>query len=150
MTGFSPGMNNRDPGPIDISASMPFITQPDSTPLGLAGVGRPILGNASFGLSVQDYPATSSAGVVLLGLTQYSPGISLTPVGMPGCMLYSAADAQIITPLSGTSTAVGLAIPNMPILTGAHLFGQAGAIAPGENPLGVLVSNGIDMLIAAQ
>lgn len=150
LVGFSPGTGNRDGGARDISASMPFITAPDLAPLGLAAIGRPILGNAGFGMSITDIPASSPIGALLLGFTQFNPGIPLAVVGMPGCSQYTSVDGKVITPFLGTPTAVNFGIPNLPVLTGLHAYSQALAFDPAANALGLLVSNGVDLKIDVQ
>ena len=40
-----------------------------------------------------------------------------------------------------------LAIPSAPNLLGLHVYIQAYALAPGANPLQIIISNGIDWVI---
>lgn len=150
LTGFSPGTNSTDPGPRDISAAMPFITTADSRPLALRGIGRPIMGSTNFALQVNDIPATSLLGAVSLGFAQYSAGVPLASIGMPDCFLYASTDALLVTPFASSPTSLVLPIPNNAALTGLRVYAQAGAFDASANPLGILASNGVAMILDVQ
>ena len=49
--------------------------------------------------------------------------------------------------LAGASATSSLPIPNLPFLSGAHVYVQAATISPGANALGVLTSEGGDLLL---
>jgi hypothetical protein len=67
---------------------------------------------------------------------------------MPGCDLWQSADILGLgtAPLTPSTLAFSLAIPNQPTLLGFHLYMQAYAFAPGVNPLQIVISNGIDWM----
>ncbi|MCK5943175.1 MAG: hypothetical protein KAI24_14440 [Planctomycetes bacterium] len=94
--------------------------------------------------------ATPLAGVSL-GLSRdlasgFPLPLALDGLGMTGCELLQSADVIGLpaSPLTPTTLGFTLALPNDPALVGVHLYAQAYAFAPGQNPLGVVVSNGID------
>jgi hypothetical protein len=96
----------------------------------------------------------SSLAFVSLGLsrTSYGPFVlpmSLLPFGLPGCDLLQSADA-VAQPaaITGPGTAIyGLPLPNWGGLLGQSLYLQGWAVAPGVNPIGVIVSNGVEWFI---
>ncbi len=71
--------------------------------------------------------------------------VSLASLGMSGCDLLQSAELFGL-PVAPTGTGTGeylLAIPNQPAAIGVHLYLQALAYAPGANPGGFVVSNGL-------
>jgi len=146
LTGWSPGANNRDPGSVDLSASMPIITQPDLYPLGLSAAPRPVLGNTVV-LTTTNIPAGSPLGALLMGIGQINPGIDLTGIGMPGCRQYLSIDASQVFFPAGTTAATNFGVPNNAAFVSVHVFAQSAVFAPGLNPLGVISSNGVDLRI---
>jgi len=145
MTGWSAGGGARDPGERDLSAAAPFQTVPDCAPL-VHTASRPVIGT-TVTLNTTDMPSSSSFGATSLGWTQHNPGIELTALGMPGCFQYAGADVfTMFVPTAGVGS-YSFAIPNMTPFVGMHLFTQGAAFAPGFNPLGVLSSNGVFLVI---
>ncbi len=147
LTGMSPGMANLNPGNRDISAAMPFLTRPDSLPLAMAPVGRPVVGSTTFGLRIGNIQPQSLLGALVLSLGQFNPGLSLQGLGMPDCYQYVGSDAVIIVPFAGSSATVPMNVPNNPVLAGLRLYGQAVSFLPGINPLGMVSSNGVAMQV---
>ena len=74
--------------------------------------------------------------------------IDLSSIGMTGCSLYHSAE-WIGLPTTGSGLFL-MVLPPSPLLVGKHLYLQAFCVAPGENALGVVSSNGIDFLIGNQ
>ncbi|MGK0304118.1 MAG: hypothetical protein ACI89X_005026, partial [Planctomycetota bacterium] len=74
----------------------------------------------------------------------------LIGLGMPGCDLLHSAEITglMATPMTGSTLSFSLAIPAQTGLTGAHIYAQAFAVAPGENAMQLIMSNGIDWTIA--
>ena len=104
--------------------------------------GRASLGNQDFAVLSFDGPA-NAATLLLLGFTKLD--IDLGPAGAPGCHLYASPD--LIVPgaaLDGEGFGVDLfPVPQDPGLLGLPLHFQSIAIAPGANPLQLLLSNGV-------
>jgi sugar lactone lactonase YvrE len=140
LVGFSPGAANRDPGSRDISATMPFTTTADRSPLG-QNSQRPVIGT-TFNLQVSNIPAGSLAGIEIIGPPLPGGGLDLTPAGMPGCFLY-VSPILIALPFStaGSSANIPLALPNDPSLVGGQVPVQAISVSPGVNSMGVATSN---------
>lgn len=146
LTGWSPGAGARDDGPVDISAAMPFVTEPDAYPLALEPINRPKIGT-THNLEIRRIPTGASIGAFAVGVLQLVPGTDLGGIGMPTCFMHCSFDFSIGFAVAGTTQAIPLPIPNDPSIAGAHVFGQSISTAPGTNALDVVTSNGVDMLI---
>ena len=143
------GMSTLNPGSSDLTQDLPLTlgggtTQSISTtmtmPLQLTS-DRPVRG-ASPTLTVSNIPPSTLFGALIVGGQQFSPGISLSSFGMPGCSRFT--DGSLATVPFAINGSVGqsqLAIPAG--ADGIQLFWQAAVIAPGVNPQGVLASNGM-------
>jgi hypothetical protein len=72
-------------------------------------------------------------------------GISLAPLGAPGCSQYLASIGTSLLFLTPTTApaSVALAIPNNAGLVGMTLAAQSLLLTPGVNALGALTSNGL-------
>jgi hypothetical protein len=109
--------------------------------------GRPLLGQiASATITNAPLPAVG----VAMGLSNTAMGPTPLPfpldsIGMTGCLLQQSTEllGLGVTPLGGTSYRFQQNLPNQPALLGLRLFLQAYALAPGQNPLEVIASNGI-------
>lgn len=96
----------------------------------------------------------SPAAFVSLGWSRANAGTQPLPVplayfGMPGCSLLQSAEANA-EPVTFTGPATGtysLTVPNWPGLIGLKIYLQGWADAPGANPGGLVVSNGIEWVI---
>ena len=144
LTGLTQGNTTVDPGSRDLSASIPFTTGTGGLPVTLSSTSLPVLGS-TIGLSMQNVPTNSLTVTLGLGFVQSS--IDLTALGMPGCTSLVSAVEQIPMARIGSTAAVSLSIPNQASLLGAHVYAQGIAIAPGMNTLGVVSSNGGDMML---
>ncbi|MFO1052805.1 MAG: S8 family serine peptidase [Planctomycetota bacterium] len=135
---FTPGNNGNDPGSRDLSTTLPFLTGPDSTPLG-QNATRPLIGQ-NCTLQVQNIHSGSIAGVELLGIG--AAGLDLTGIGAPSCFLYvNPVTFSIPFAAGGTSANVPLPIPNSTALLGVQVGVQAATVTPGLNTLGIATSN---------
>jgi hypothetical protein len=130
---------------IDLSARMPFTTGPEHG-LTLTASPRALLGNTLV-LTTSSIPGLTPLGSTIFGLTRFNPGIDLTPIGMPGCSRYVSLDASVVFIPSGTTGTIQATVPNSPTLTGTHFYCQSATFTPGVNPLGMLASNGLDLLL---
>jgi hypothetical protein len=145
VVGYSTGNGAPDPGPIDISAALPFNTGPGAAPLVLAAAAgsRPRIGS-TFTLVTSPIPAGTSLGVMLLGFLQGS--IDLAPLGMPGCTGYvdfvNGGSATLLFATPSASVPFGIPVPNNVGLVGFQLFAQSATLSAGFNGLGVIASNG--------
>jgi hypothetical protein len=79
-----------------------------------------------------------------------SASLPLGGIGMPGCTLLTNGDQSLVSFCASTSATTAehtLGIPLAPILLGVHLHLQAWTLAPGVTPLGIVVSNGLELVI---
>jgi len=149
LTGWSPASGAADPGSVDLSASLPIITSPDRHALRLGAGSRPIVGT-NVTLTASRVPAGSPLGAFVGGLAQHVPGLPLASIGMPGCFQHISLDATRVFVPTGTTGSMVFAVPNVPALSGTHLYLQAAAFAASQNPLGVVSSNGERVLTGMQ
>ncbi len=142
--GFSSGNGARLRDPVDLSALGLLTTNgPDATPLTLGSTNTPQLG-ATLNITIDDIPAGSLGGAVMMGFTQFNPGIDLTVIDMPGCFLYSPGDLTLNFATGGSSASVNFQVANDAGIIGLHLYATGATISPGQNALGVVTSNGMD------
>jgi hypothetical protein len=81
-------------------------------------------------------------GLQMLGNVGYTNGVSLAPIGMPGCYLWSECVVINTLVASGIQATYTMAIPNNTALLGYQLKAQSAAMAPGYNAFGFITSNG--------
>jgi hypothetical protein len=109
--------------------------------------GLPGLG-AALNLDLGSLPASTQC-ILALGAsdTAYGPlplPFDLAILGAPGCLLTQDAPIALGFASSGQGTAtLALTVPNNPGLAGVPLFFQALVVAPGANPVGLILTNGI-------
>ena len=149
LTGWSRGGGATDPGSVNISAGFGAGLTLCSAPtlnVALAASARPILGT-TFQFNTTNIPAGSLLGLQILSQTQYTPGLDLTFLGMPGCTLYVGLDVltQFATP--GASASVPYTLPSTSSLSGVLLLSQSATLSPGLNPFGFVTSNALQMVL---
>lgn len=115
---------------------------------------RPVLGQTAV-LTVTDVPhafVALAAGWDRNWFGSSPLPMSLAIYGMPSCdLLQSTEIAGIpVVPATATTSSYSLALPNIAQLLGLHLYLQAYSLAPGQNSLGMIVSNGVDWVFGAQ
>jgi hypothetical protein len=147
LVGYSPGHGAPNPGGVDITG-LPggsLILGSGRPAMSLSPGMRPVLGMTA-SCTLNDIPGNATAGAFLIGGVAFNPGLPLDVLGMTGCELYT--DARLIsigfTPAGSTET---LTLPVGGNNAGVHLFLQGAVIAPGVNPFGVTLSNGLDWLL---
>lgn len=112
---------------------------------------RPLLGQIS-SATVTNAP-TLAVGVAMGWNNQFFGPfplpVSLAGIGMPGCDLLQSSEILGLgaNPVSASTLSFSFYIPNLPVLLSSHVYIQAYAYAPGQNPAQVIVSTGIDCLI---
>ncbi|MCA8965860.1 MAG: hypothetical protein H6838_17500 [Planctomycetes bacterium] len=152
LVGWSPGGVTVDPGPSDISASLPgginMCAQPFNG-LQFASATRPILGT-SVSLTTSNIPAGTPFGAVLLSLQQAVPPLDLTGSGMPGCYGHVVGGVTHLFVAPGSTHNQSLAVPVDPAFTGLEVAGQSFTYSPGLTPAGVVASNGLLLIIGPQ
>ncbi len=113
--------------------------------------GLPVVGATARAI-VANVP--SPLAVVALGWSNVSVGALPLPepldsYGMLGCSLLQSADllGLPVTFTGASSATYSLPIPLWSSLLGVHVYLQGLAVAPGVNPAGLIVSNGLDWQI---
>ena len=143
LVGFSPGGMALIPRATDLS-NAPFVrTRPDSLPLNLSVDARPLLGT-TVNLVTSNIPLNTTLGGLVLGFQQIVPGVM---IGQTGCIASIAGGSSLTFVPTGSSFNVPLPIPNNSNLAGIRLNAQSLTFSTGFNPLGILTSNGIELLI---
>lgn len=125
-----------------------------SPSLALAPAARPVMG-ASGSTVITNAPTTLAAVAMGWSNTFSFPvplPYDLSGIGMPGCSLLQSFDVPGlgVSPTGASTLHFSYPVPNHPGLVGAHVYLQAYCLAPGANPLDVVVSNGVDWLIGNQ
>jgi hypothetical protein len=69
---------------------------------------------------------------------------------MAGCRQFVGLDSSVVFFPSNGSGTRSMTIPNNPAYSGLHVYSQSAAFSAGVNPLGVLASNGLNLLIGVQ
>jgi len=149
LTGFSNAGPSPNPGSMDISAALPGTYVAASfaiNPLVLGASARPVIGT-SISLNSTNVPLAGLVGLQILGLTEFTAGIDLTFLGMPGCYLYSSLDVTgTFFPVGGTGSSP-LSIPPNPALAGTVILTQSAVWVPGINAFGFISSNGVRLTL---
>ena len=152
LVGFTPGGGAIDPGNWNISSNLPgglSLCAGAVVPnLVLSSSARPILGS-TINLNTTNIPTGSFLGISILSLTQYSPGVDLTFLGMPNCTLYAGLDVMNTFPTPGTSASVPWLVPNTPSASGLLVMNQSAVIKVGINPFGFVTTNGLQLLLGS-
>ena len=146
LTGWSPGGNARDPGSVDLSAAVTLQTVPDALPLTHGASARPVLGT-SINLQTTELPAGALLGVTLMGLGEFTTGLDLSAIGMPGCSQYLTLDASLVWVPTGGAGSTPFALPNNSAFAGLQVRSQGIALVPGINAASVVSSNGLRLTL---
>jgi hypothetical protein len=149
LVGYSPNGVSRDPGSVDLSAVLPAtiaLGGADLNPLAMTSSNRPLAGT-NITWDISNIPAGAPFGAILLGFTQFNPGIDLTSIGMEGCSQYTDGSVSTIF-LTGGNTSVSqpFSVPNF---VGVQFFAQSAIFAPQANltSLGFTSSQGLALTI---
>ncbi|HEU4420117.1 MAG TPA: hypothetical protein VFT55_14375 [Planctomycetota bacterium] len=147
ILGFTPGNGSTLPPPIDISASLSFATGDGRIPPVLKLDGRPVLGS-TFNIVTSNIDPATIFQLLSLGDTLTPFPISLSFIGMTDCFLHHNA-LLLLTQVGPPAPdfVAPLSIPNNPVFFNAQLTAQAFPFALGENPFGLISSNGVCMRI---
>ena len=136
-----------------------------ATPFG-AGCGAPAMAFTPLTTAITGQVTSAkvdntptSACVIAAGTSNTNaPGLGALPfdlslAGMTGCTLYQSSEVFGLPTVGGGVASVvyfAPSIPSSPLLVGQHIYLQAFSVAPAANPLQIISSNGIDLLIANQ
>jgi hypothetical protein len=147
ILGFTPGNGSTLPPPVDISAVMPYATGDGRIPPVLKLDARPVLGT-TFNIVTTNIDPATLFQLLSLGDTLTPFPISLGFLGMTDCFLHHNAPL-LLTQFGPPAPdfVAPLNIPANPVFFNAQLTAQAFPFALGENPFGLIASNGVCMRI---
>ena len=148
VSGWSPGHGAMPCEAVDLStlSLAPVLTFPDLEPPVLQTSDVPRLGST---VVMETMRVQSGCRVVAcaVGALTFDPGIDLTTVGAPQCLLHSSCDAwRLQTVVDGTVLSP-LLVPNDPQLVGGAAAVQSIGLDPTANPAGVVLSNGYRLVV---
>jgi hypothetical protein len=104
-------------------------------------------------MSSTNIPAGTAFAALLFSSVMPNPAIDLTAIGMAGCFAYvDPASAQTFNSAFAPSTSWSqpIALPNNPAFVGASLGWQTVSFSPNTTAAGIITSNGLVTLLAAQ
>ncbi len=146
LVGYSPGNGVRDPGSRDLADNgnvLAFTSGDNQPPPFLDLDARPVLGTTP-NLVTTHIPPSAMFNLVMIGFGSIAdPGFDLGVFGMPGCAQWILPVVTNGAAVLNGSSSTPLVLPLDPIYLGANLFAQSAPLAPGFNPTGILVSNGV-------
>jgi hypothetical protein len=157
FTGWTPGNGATDPGSTNLTTAIPAgltlcPSAPTVQPLRLDPSARPVLGT-TISMNSSNIPAGTAFAALMFSAVIPNPAIDLTAIGMGGCFAYvDPATAQTFNSAFAPSTSwsQSLALPNNPAFVGASLGWQTVSFSPGTTAAGIITSNGVITLLAAQ
>ena len=98
-------------------------------------------------MQLDNIDPNSPFAVFAFGDADIDPGFDLTPVGGPGCFLYTNANLGFFTqPMNGTSSSINVLLPNLSALLGAFASAQGAGFTP-LNSLTFATSNGLRVIV---
>ena len=147
--GATYGMDNVAIGSGGLAWAVPYGTGCGATPLGLRSGNAPVLGQTA-SAETFDMPSNAQGGILLFGLVDVVPGFDLGAIGMPGCELRLVSATSLAFAVGSSTATHPVPLPNDPALAGGSIFLQSAVIAPGENALGVIASNGLRWVLDLQ
>ena len=112
----------------------------------LSTTARPVIGT-SIDLVTSNVPLTSVGGISILSVNPIAGGVSLAPLGAPGCFVYQQLDVLGLFPVSSGSGQFSFAFPSDPNLVGQRLHAQTGVMVLNINPFNIATTNGVDLMI---
>ena len=99
-----------------------------------------------------DAAPSGALTILSMGLSRTASGAtplpaSLAALGAPGCSVVAEPLSTVALFAGSTGTSTLSVIFNNPALIGVHLYSQGFAMAPAANALGLVSSNGVDLLV---
>jgi hypothetical protein len=120
-----------------------------------AGLQHSVTGNFEVGSSITfriDVAPASALTILSMGLSRTMSGatplpVSLATLGAPGCSVVADPLSTVALFANSLGSAQTAYVFNNPALVGVHLYTQGYAMSPSANVLGLISSNGVDMLV---
>ena len=117
-------------------------------PLVLTGGNDSLKEQAFVRLAAHDHsPPVTTIGAILYSFARTNPAIELTSLGMPRCYRHLDPQATFLFFPTGSTHNIAFTTPNLLWLAGSHVYAQAATFSSGFNSLGIISSNGGDMLL---
>lgn len=154
VIGFTPPGGSVDPGAVDFTTQLPWVTTPDVRALQLSASPDPV-STTTAGTTVVytiDHALPLAPGGAVFGVlaltTLSSLPVDLVAIGAAGCFAHVGSLAVTLDYAgpSGPQT-IAVALPRG-IPPGTRLFAQAAVLAIGANASGMITSNGLDSTIS--
>jgi hypothetical protein len=143
LAGYGVGGQTWDPGSIDLSASVPFVSGAGLLPVTLDWIGVPPVLGQPFPLVAGNLRPSALLGVLVVGVQQFNPGLPLAGIGMPGCFAHTSLDVTFAFPTTGFTTPINvLSFPPTLAAAGFTMYSQLAVLDPGITPFGLAASNG--------
>lgn len=143
LAGYGLGGATWDPGSIDLTASVPFQSGAGVLPVTLDWIGVPPVLGQPFPLQAGNLGPHAALGLLVLGLTQFNPGLPLTALGMPNCFAHTSLDVTLaFVPTGSTTPAPVLVFPANAAFAGFTLYAQLAVLDAGITPFDLATSNG--------
>ncbi len=157
LAGWTPGNGATDPGSSNLTTAVPagLTLCPGAAnllPLALDASARPVMGT-TIAMNTTNIPAGTSIAALLFTPTLATPPIDLTPIGMAGCFAYiDPVSAQTFNSAFApvTSWSQNVSIPANPVFVGVAIGWQSITFSPNTTAAGIISSNGLVTLLAAQ
>ncbi|MCA8949549.1 MAG: hypothetical protein KDE27_08605, partial [Planctomycetes bacterium] len=145
ITGYSAGNGAASVAAQALAATVPFATSAEGqAPLALSTAWTPVLGE-SIAMTVENVPTTPALGLTLAGFLPQS--VDLGSYGAPGCTILNSLEVSVATVHGASFGTVEFPIPSNPVMLGVPLYLQHAAVSPGTNALGLVVSNGLRLVV---
>jgi len=131
----------------------------DATPFGAGcagSAGVPVLANAPYSLPwigdtartrVSNLSPITPGAIFVTSLTPSFLPMSLAPIGAPGCDLLLQPDVLTLAIASESHADSAVSIPLSVSLAGLSIYQQAFPFEAGVNPLGMIASNGLRLIL---
>ncbi|HEX6812139.1 MAG TPA: hypothetical protein VF384_10990 [Planctomycetota bacterium] len=148
LAGYGLGGATHDPGSVDLSAGVPFSSGTGFLPVTLDWTGAPPVLGRPFPLQTGNLRPSAVAGVLVLGLTQFNPGVPLGSIGMPGCFAHASLDVLLAFLATPPTTQLNLfTVPPHAAFVGFQIHAQTAVLDAGITPFGLATSNGGTMTL---
>ncbi|HZN41002.1 MAG TPA: hypothetical protein VFD82_19505 [Planctomycetota bacterium] len=148
LAGYGLGGALHDPGSVDITASVPFTSGTGLLPVTLDWRGTPPVLGQLFPMETGNLRPSAVAGLLVVGVTKFDPGVPLAALGMQDCFARASLDLLLGFVATPPTTQLNLlTIPGQAAFVGFQLHAQVAILDPGITQFGLATSNGGTMTL---
>jgi len=148
LAGYGLGGQIHDPGSVDMTASVPFSSGTGSLPVTLDWRGMPPVLGRPFPMETGNLRPSAVVGLLVVGVTQFNPGVPLDALGMQNCFAHASLDLLLGFVATPPTTPLDLlTIPGQAAFVGFPLYAQVAIFDPGITQFGLATSNGGTMTL---